>query len=162
MFLYISLYLDIWAPASATKDSKLPVKVWIYGGSNTAGGIAYPLYDGCNLADTGAVVVTLNYRLGPLGFLALNSAGIYGNQGIQDLILGFGWVQKSISAFGGDPVCDFNIFRSSELTMDWQCRKKCLLSDNQLVPQTCTLLRLLLRRHLSSRAPSLSRLLYHN
>ncbi|OOQ86520.1 putative carboxylesterase [Penicillium brasilianum] len=97
------LYLDIWAPASATKDSKLPVKVWIYGGSNTAGGIAYPLYDGCNLADTGAVVVTLNYRLGPLGFLALNSAGIYGNQGIQDLILGFKWVQKSISAFGGDP-----------------------------------------------------------
>ncbi|KAJ5390512.1 uncharacterized protein N7496_001580 [Penicillium cataractarum] len=97
------LYLDIWAPSSATKDSKLPVKVWVFGGSDTEGGIEYPLYDGCNLAETGSVVVSLNYRLGPLGFLALNSAGIYGNQGIQDLILGFEWVQKSISAFGGDP-----------------------------------------------------------
>ncbi|CEN60539.1 hypothetical protein ASPCAL02975 [Aspergillus calidoustus] len=97
------LYLDVWAPSSATKDSKLPVKVWIFGGSDTEGGTGYSLYDGCNLAETGAVVVALNYRLGPLGFLALDSAGLHGNQGIQDLILGFEWVQSSISAFGGDP-----------------------------------------------------------
>lgn len=107
--------MDIWAPASATKDSNLPVKVWVFGGSDTEGGIEYPLYDGCNLAETGSVVVSLNYRLGPLGFLALNSAGIYGNQGIQDLILGFEWVQKSISAFGGDPVCDFDLVQSFKL-----------------------------------------------
>ncbi|KAJ5776293.1 uncharacterized protein N7511_001304 [Penicillium nucicola] len=97
------LYLDIWAPSSATKDSKLPVKVWVFGGSDTEGGIEYPLYDGCNLAEKDTIVVSLNYRLGPLGFLALDSAGYHGNQGIQDLILGFEWIQKSISAFGGDP-----------------------------------------------------------
>ncbi|KAJ0418497.1 Carboxylesterase [Aspergillus carlsbadensis] len=97
------LYLDIWAPASATQDSNLPVKVWVFGGSDTEGGTGYSLYDGCNLAETGAVVVALNYRLGPLGFLALDGAGIQGNQGIQDLILGFEWVQQSIAAFGGDP-----------------------------------------------------------
>ncbi|KAJ5332648.1 hypothetical protein MYU51_018821 [Penicillium brevicompactum] len=97
------LYLDIWAPSNATKDSKLPVKVWVFGGSDTEGGIEYPLYDGCNLAEKDTIVVSLNYRLGPLGFLALDGAGYHGNQGIQDLILGFEWVKKSISAFGGDP-----------------------------------------------------------
>ncbi|KAL3454323.1 Carboxylesterase [Aspergillus insuetus] len=97
------LYLDIWTPSTATADSNLPVKVWIFGGSDTEGGTSYPLYDGCNLAEHGAVVVALNYRLGPLGFLALNDAGIRGNQGIQDLILAFEWVQQSIAAFGGDP-----------------------------------------------------------
>ncbi|CRG88266.1 alpha-esterase [Talaromyces islandicus] len=97
------LYLDVWAPSDATKDSALPVKVWIYGGSNTEGSISDPLYDGCNTAEEGAILVTVNYRLGPLGFLALNSAEIYGNQGIQDLVLGLQWVQNNIAAFGGDP-----------------------------------------------------------
>ncbi|KAL3491517.1 Carboxylesterase [Aspergillus germanicus] len=97
------LYLDIWTPSTATPDSNLPVKVWIFGGSDTEGGTSYPLYDGCNLAEHGAVVVALNYRLGPLGFLALESAGFQGNQGIQDLILGFEWVKQNIDAFGGDP-----------------------------------------------------------
>ncbi|CAG7930658.1 unnamed protein product [Penicillium olsonii] len=101
------LYLNVWAPSDATKDSQLPVKVFVFGGSDTEGGIEYPLYDGCNLAEKDTVVVSLNYRLGPLGFLALDSAGIHGNQGIQDLIVGFEWVQKSISAFGGDPVLAF-------------------------------------------------------
>lgn len=99
-----SLYLNIWTPATATKDSKLPVKVWVYGGSDTSGGIGYPLYDGCNLANDGSILVSINYRLGPLGFMALNTAGIYGNQGIQDVLLGLEWVQKSIASFGGDPV----------------------------------------------------------
>ena len=83
----------------------LPVKVWVYGGSDTSGGIDYSLYDGCSIAEEGAILVSINYRLGPLGFMALNSAGIYGNLGIQDLLLGLEWVKKSISAFGGDPVC---------------------------------------------------------
>ncbi|KAJ5148703.1 hypothetical protein N7448_000281 [Penicillium atrosanguineum] len=97
------LYLDIWAPSNATKDSKLPVKVWIYGGSQTEGSISDPLYDGCNTADGGSILVSVNYRLGPLGFMALESAGIYGNQGVQDLLLGLQWVQDNIAAFGGDP-----------------------------------------------------------
>ncbi|KAJ6107333.1 hypothetical protein N7523_008656 [Penicillium sp. IBT 18751x] len=97
------LYLDIWAPSDATKDSKLPVKVWIYGGSNTEGSISDPLYDGCNTAEGGSILVSVNYRLGPLGFMALENAGIYGNQGIQDLLLGLQWVHDNIEAFGGDP-----------------------------------------------------------
>lgn len=73
-----------------------------------SGGIDYSLYDGCSIADAGSVFVSINYRLGPLGFLALHSAGIYGNQGIQDLLLGLDWVQREISAFGGDPVCEYS------------------------------------------------------
>ncbi|KAJ3496183.1 hypothetical protein NLG97_g2846 [Lecanicillium saksenae] len=97
------LYLDIWAPSNATKDSKLSVKIFVYGGSNTDGGISDSLYDGCKTADDGAILVSINYRLGPLGFMALKSAGIHGNQGIQDLLLGVKWVKDNISAFGGDP-----------------------------------------------------------
>lgn len=103
--ILISLFLDIWAPANATEDSKLPVKIFVYGGSNTDGGISDSLYAGCNIADDGAILVSINYRLGPLGFMALDSAGIQGNQGIQDLLLGLKWVKQSISKFGGDSVC---------------------------------------------------------
>lgn len=104
-FFIKSLYLDIWAPEHANKDSGLPVKVWIFGGSETEGSISDPLYDGCNSEEDDSILVTINYRVGPLGFMALNSAGIYGNQGIQDLILGLKWIQDNIAAFGGDPVC---------------------------------------------------------
>lgn len=80
------------------------MKVWVYGGSNTEGGISDPLYDGCTIADEGALLVSINYRLGPIGFLGLDSAGIYGNQGIQDILLALEWVQTNIEAFGGDTV----------------------------------------------------------
>ncbi|KAH8881809.1 alpha/beta-hydrolase [Thozetella sp. PMI_491] len=95
------LFIDIWAPANATMDSKLPVKVWLYGGGNTAGGVSFPLYDGCN-SDTAAVHVSFNYRLGALGFLVAESAGLLGNYGLQDQILALRWVQENIEAFGGD------------------------------------------------------------
>ncbi|KZS97216.1 alpha/beta-hydrolase [Sistotremastrum niveocremeum HHB9708] len=97
------LFLDIWAPANATNTSSLPVRAWIYGGSNTAGGISDPLYDGCNVAAGGAVMVSISYRVGPLGFLALKSAGIAGNQAVQDILLGLQWIQENIAAFGGNP-----------------------------------------------------------
>ncbi|KAJ6082496.1 hypothetical protein N7499_007370 [Penicillium canescens] len=97
------LYLDVWAPSTATKDSKLPVKVWVYGGSETEGSISDPLYDGCNTAEAGSILVSVNYRVGPLGFMALETAALYGNQGIKDLIMGLEWVQQNIAAFGGDP-----------------------------------------------------------
>lgn len=99
-----SLYLDVWAPAGATPDSKLPVRAWMYGGFNNVGGISDPLYDGCNIAASGAILVSINYRVGPLGFLALPSASIQGNQAIQDILLGLQWLQDNIEAFGGDPV----------------------------------------------------------
>lgn len=91
-------------PSNATSSYSLPVKVWIYGGGNNAGGISDALYDGCNVAAAGAVFVSINYRVGPLGFLALESAGIPGNQGISDILMGLQWVQKNIASFGGDPV----------------------------------------------------------
>ena len=94
------LYLDIWVPPNA---NNVPVKYWIYGGGNTAGSTSNPTYNGCNLA-TDSVVVSVNYRLGPLGFLGLQNFGINGNMGIQDQLLGLSWVQDNIQAFGGDPV----------------------------------------------------------
>lgn len=99
-----SLYLDIWTPGSATPDSKLPVKVWIYGGSNQAGGVSDATYNGC-FATRDSIIVSINYRVGPLGFLALSSLGLSGNFGIMDQVLGLEWVQQNIAAFGGDPVC---------------------------------------------------------
>ena len=99
-----SLYLDIWVPSNATATSGLPIQVWVYGGDDTAGGISDPLYSGCNIAKEDTILVSINYRLGPLGFLALPSAGIEGNFGIQDILLGLRWVQNNIAAFGGDPV----------------------------------------------------------
>ena len=78
--------------------------MFIYGGSFVNGGTSDPLYNGCNLAQA-AIVVTLAYRLGPLGFLALESTNIAGNQGLQDVIMGVQWVQENMASFGGNPVC---------------------------------------------------------
>lgn len=97
-----SLFIDVWAPSNATADSRLPVKVWLYGGGNQAGGISNPLYDAC-FAATNTVQVSINYRVGPLGFFALESMGLGGNQGLQDQLLGLRWVQDNVAAFGGDP-----------------------------------------------------------
>lgn len=97
-----SLFIDVWAPITAKSDSKLPVKVWLYGGGNQAGGISNPTYDGCTASEK-VIQVSINYRVGPLGFLALESLGFPGNQGIQDQLLGLQWVQDNIEAFGGDP-----------------------------------------------------------
>lgn len=98
-----SLLVNVWAPVKATPKSRLPVKVWIYGGSNMAGGIANPTYSGCDSA-VDSVVVSINYRVGPLGFLALKGLGLRGNMGIMDQLLGLRWVQDNVDAFGGDPV----------------------------------------------------------
>ncbi|KAL7928902.1 Carboxylesterase [Trichoderma chlorosporum] len=95
------LYLDVYVPQHATSESRLPVKVWAYGGGNDGGAITYPLYDSCNLA-TDAIVVKFNYRLGPLGFLALPQAGIRGNMAIKDYLAALTWVKENIKAFGGD------------------------------------------------------------
>ena len=100
----LSLYVNIWVPQNATSTSNLPVKVWIHGGGEQGGGIQDPTFDGCNLAAHNTLLVSIAYRLGPLGFLTLDSAGIGGNFGIEDLILGLEWVQSNIASFGGDPV----------------------------------------------------------
>ena len=86
-----------------TPSSNLPVRVWLYGGSDLAGGISDPLYDGCNVPQTDTIMVSVNYRLGPLGFLALPGTDVKGNQAIQDIKMALEWVQANIAAFGGNP-----------------------------------------------------------
>lgn len=77
------------------------MKVWLYGGGNQAGGISNPTYDACTASEK-VIQVSIGYRVGPLGYLALDSLGLQGNQGIQDQLLGLQWVQENIGAFGGD------------------------------------------------------------
>lgn len=102
------LYLNVWTPAESASD-QLPVMVFFYGGAFTDGGGAPPLYDGTALAERGAVIVTMNYRLGPFGFLAhplLTAESGYnssGNYGILDMVASLEWVKANIAAFGGDP-----------------------------------------------------------
>src|ERR1700688_4616667 len=102
------LYLNVWAPRP-THHNALPVIVWIYGGGLRNGSAAMPLYWGDRLARRGVVVVTIAYRLGPLGFLALpaltqeSDAHSSGNYGLMDQIAALEWVQRNIAAFGGDP-----------------------------------------------------------
>lgn len=103
------LYLNVWAPASAKPGRKLPVMVWIHGGSFTGGAGSIPVYDGSHFAERGVVLVTANYRLGRLGFFAHPAltaeapGGPLGNYGIMDNIAALEWVKANIAAFGGDP-----------------------------------------------------------
>ncbi len=102
------LYLNIWTPAKSDKE-KLPVMVWIYGGGFGAGTTADPVCNGTNLAKKDVVVVAVAYRVGILGFLAHpelsveNPNNVSGNYGLLDQIAGLNWIQKNITAFGGDP-----------------------------------------------------------
>jgi para-nitrobenzyl esterase len=104
------LYLNIWAPAKK-RSEHLPVIVWIYGGGYRNGSASMPLYWGDRLARRGVVVVTISYRLGPLGFLALPALtlespnGSSGNYGLMDQIAALEWVHRNIAEFGGDPDC---------------------------------------------------------
>ncbi|CAF4067154.1 unnamed protein product, partial [Adineta steineri] len=96
------LYLNVWAPVNATNTSLLPVKVWIYGGSGDTGSNADPLSNGCAIA-TNAIVVSMNYRLGPLGWLTLGSPiNFTGNYGVLDILLALKWIQENIVSFGGN------------------------------------------------------------
>jgi para-nitrobenzyl esterase len=104
------LYLNVWTPA--TRDSKpLPVMVWIHGGGYVMGSGSQRLYEATDLARRGVVVVSINYRLGALGFLAhpqLTAESPHaasGNYGLLDQIEALRWVRRNIAAFGGDPQC---------------------------------------------------------
>lgn len=100
------LFLNVWAPARRRDAS--PVLVWIHGGGFNSGSGAIPIYDGAALAARGAVVVTINYRVGVFGFLAhpeiTREAGdAPANFGLLDVIAALRWVRSNIAAFGGDP-----------------------------------------------------------
>lgn len=100
------LTLNVWTPADA-KDA--PVLVWIHGGALTTGSSREPLYDGRRLAERGVIVVSINYRLGALGWLAHpwlsgeSPQKLAGNYGLLDQIAALTWVRNNIRAFGGNP-----------------------------------------------------------
>ncbi|WGD54600.1 carboxylesterase family protein [Bradyrhizobium sp. CB1650] len=98
------LTLNVFRPFGV--DGPLPVMVFIHGGGFVAGTANDPLFDGAKLAQAGLIVVTVNYRLGPLGWLSLPalSEGGSGNFGLMDQIAAMHWVHDNIAAFGGDPV----------------------------------------------------------
>jgi len=90
------LFLNVYAPEGAEEGSALPVLYWVHGGAYVNGAGSTPWYDGSGLASRGHVVVTINYRLGALGFLG------DGNWGTLDQICGLEWVKANIAHFGGD------------------------------------------------------------
>lgn len=128
------LFLNIWTPgvgdhdgASPVESRGRPVMVWIHGGGFTSGNGSSLLYRGGDLARSGdVVVVTVNYRLGALGFLAhpaLTDRGrteVVGNWGLHDQIAALRWVQENIGAFGGDPA-NVTVFGESAGAMSISC-----------------------------------------
>ena len=102
------LFLNVWTAAKSPSERR-PVFFYIYGGAFSEGSAAVPVYDGEGLAAKGLVVVTANYRVGVLGFLAHpelskeSDARVSGNYGLFDQIAALRWVHENIAAFGGDP-----------------------------------------------------------
>ncbi len=101
------LNLNIWTPKNT---QNAPVLVWIHGGALRSGSNSIAMYDGAALAkETGVIIVSINYRLGALGYLAHpalsaeSAESISGNYGLMDQIEALNWVKRNISAFGGDP-----------------------------------------------------------
>ncbi|MDP9335914.1 MAG: carboxylesterase family protein [Actinomycetota bacterium] len=95
------LTLNVWAPEA---DRQLPVLVWVHGGSFVVGASSQPVYDGALLAsEQQVVVVSVNYRLGALGFLDARPFGGVANCGLRDAICALEWVRDHIASYGGDP-----------------------------------------------------------
>jgi len=116
------LTLNIWTPAFEG-GAALPVMVWIHGGSNGSGSSSELAYDGARLASRGVVLVSINYRVGPLGFFAHpalsaeSECGSSGNYGLMDQVAALEWVRDNIAAFGGDPAC-VTVFGESSGALD--------------------------------------------
>jgi len=95
------LNLNVWTPS--VEDSR-PVLVWIHGGAFSLGAGSLSVYNGSRMAAaTNTVVVTINYRLGALGFLVIDDPSCTPNVGLLDQVAALEWVRDNISAFGGDP-----------------------------------------------------------
>lgn len=101
------LYLNVWKPAGARKNAKLPVLVWIYGGAFITGGTSPAIYDGSAFARQGVLFVSFNYRVGRFGFFShpalSQEQGPVGNFAVSDQVAALAWVRNNIAAFGGDP-----------------------------------------------------------
>jgi para-nitrobenzyl esterase len=100
------LTLNVWASSGTEAGDGKPVMVWVHGGAYILGSSAQPLYHGAALAGGGeAIIVTINYRMGALGFLDLSSFGdaFATNLGLRDVLFALQWVRDNIGGFGGDP-----------------------------------------------------------
>ncbi|XP_065315726.1 acetylcholinesterase-like isoform X2 [Gordionus sp. m RMFG-2023] len=101
------LYLNLWVPHDQNlnyRNNLLPIIVWIYGGGYYSGTITLPLYDGSIMASKMRVIVmSMNYRLGSLGYLYLGNKEAPGNQGLWDQLLAMKWMKANSKNFGGDP-----------------------------------------------------------
>ena len=103
------LFLNVWRPANAKQGAKLPVMMWIHGGAFVFGSGAFPGSTGDSFAQQGVILVSINYRLGRLGFFAFPALSrehpeeFKGNYAYMDQIAALKWVQQNIAAFGGDP-----------------------------------------------------------
>jgi len=103
------LFVNVWRPASAAPEARLPVMVWIHGGAFVFGSGSAPGFSGVRFAKQGIILVTFNYRLGRLGFFAFpalsreNPEELKGNYAYMDQIAALKWVQRNIAAFGGNP-----------------------------------------------------------
>ena len=101
------LFLNIWTPEGAAEGDRLPVLIYIHGGGFTGGCGHEKHFDGPVWPAKGVIGVTLNYRLGPMGFLCLpelkEEAGCTGNYGLYDQLCAIQWIKTNIAAFGGDP-----------------------------------------------------------
>ena len=115
-------------------EVKNPVMVWIHGGALVTGGSSSIMYDLKNLAKRGVVIVSINYRLGPLGFLKLDEAtdgfvNATGNEGLLDQRNAIKWVKENISSFGGDPD---NITIFGESAGSWSCNLQIAAGNDNL------------------------------
>ena len=111
-----------------------PVMVWIHGGALVTGGSSSMMYDLTHLAKRGIVVISINYRLGPFGFLRLEEVtngeiNSSGNEGLKDQRNAIKWVKKNISSFGGDPN---NITIFGESAGSWSCNLQIAAGNNEL------------------------------
>lgn len=97
------LNLHVYVPATATATSRLPVMIWLYGGYFMKGNAMESMYGPKYLVRHDVIVVAVNYRTGPYGFMCLGIDLVPGNQGLKDQQLAFEWVEKHIEAFGGNP-----------------------------------------------------------
>jgi para-nitrobenzyl esterase len=102
------LTVNVYTPAKEKDKGKLPVMFWIHGGGYSGGSASEPRHNGDFMPGKGVILVTINYRLGVFGFLALpdlaaEQGGSSGNYGLMDMVAALGWVKKNIAEFGGDP-----------------------------------------------------------
>lgn len=102
------LFLNVWAPAGTKSGAKLPVMVWIHGGAFVFGSGAFPNFSGASFTEKGVILVSINYRLGRLGFFAFPALSKEhpeepkGNYAYMDQIAALKWIRQNIAAFGGD------------------------------------------------------------